>query len=341
MRPAVERFETPENSRARFGGKGFFLAKLREMHYAVPPFHVLEGTVLRRTEISEPEIETLLAHLRREAAEVMGVEPGSVAFAVRSSAPVSMPGMMDTILGVGLSPSDLPALAERLGGPDAAWDMLITGAEGMCRHIAGLPAPEPEPATPAAYERLVAAFEKATGTDFPRTPAAQVKRAVDAVAASWNNSRAREYRAVHGISEHDCPSVVIQAMAYGTAGSGSGSGVVFSHDPLTGVRGLHGEFLGGRTGESLVAGTATPTVVEELAIIAPTAHAELAAYTDELFSWLSVLVEVEFVVEHGSLWLVQVRPAIAADRVHNTITVDAWRAGILDRGDALERLRLD
>ncbi|WP_051178181.1 PEP/pyruvate-binding domain-containing protein [Nocardia concava] len=341
MRSAVERFETPEISRARFGGKGFFLTKLREMHYAVPPFRVLEGAALRRGGISESELDGLLTLLRAEAAAIMDVDPGSVAFAVRSSAPVSMPGMMDTMLGVGLSPADLPALTRRLGGVDAAWGMLCIGAEGLCRHVAGITVEQTRPPGPVAYHRLLAAFERATGTDFPDTPAAQAKRAVDAVAASWNNRRAREYRAVHGISEDDRPSVVIQAMAYGTAGARSGSGVVFSHDPLTGVRGLHGEFLGGRTGESLVAGTVTPAAVAELARTVPTAHAELAAYTDELFGWLSVMVEVEFVVEHGTLWLVQVRPAIARDRVHNTVAVDAWRAGILDRAEALRRLRLD
>ncbi|WP_327144296.1 PEP/pyruvate-binding domain-containing protein [Nocardia sp. NBC_01327] len=341
MRQVVERFETPESSRARFGGKGFFLTKLRDMHYAVPPFRILESAVLDRHDIPEREVEELLAALRAEAAEVMGVDPASVAFAVRSSAPVSMPGMMDTLLGVGISPADVPALAERLGGAGTAWDMVITGARGLCRHIAGIETDEAEQATFDTYARLVAAFEGATGREFPGTPVAQVKLAVDAVAASWNNQRAREYRAVHGISEQDRPSVVIQAMAYGTAGSSSGSGVVFSHDPLTGVRGLHGEFLGERTGESLVAGTATPAAVQQLAAAVPTAHAELTAYTDELFSWLSVMVEVEFVVEHGTLWLVQVRPAIAADQVHNTVAVDAWRAGILDRAEALRRLRLD
>ncbi|MDR7171705.1 pyruvate,orthophosphate dikinase [Nocardia kruczakiae] len=338
--PGIERFETPQISRALFGGKGFFLTKLAEMNYPVPPFRILPGERLRQTGGPLDEIARLIRELRKEAAATMAADRATVAFAVRSSAPVSMPGMMDTLLCIGLTPENVPALAERLGSQESAWRAVVSGARALCVHVAGVPEADlPTGAPERIHPELIDIYQQRTGARFPVEPAAQVKAAVDAVAASWNNRRAREYRAAQGISEADRPSVVVQAMAYGTAATASGSGVVFSHDPLTGMRGLHGEYLPAATGESLVGGTATPANIEVLADSAPGAYGELAATVDELFCWLTLIVEVEFVVESGKLWLVQVRPAVAAERVHNTVTVDAWRAGLLDRPTALRRLR--
>jgi pyruvate,orthophosphate dikinase len=340
----VERLETAGLTRARFGGKGFFLTKLAELGHPVPPFRILESARLHAGDIVLAEIEALLSELRAEAVERMGVSAASVAFAVRSSAPVSMPGMMDTLLGIGLSPSQMSQLAARLGTAHAAWDMVCTGARSLCVHSAGLDDKEIETIGepgPGAYERLVTAYEQRTGRAFPATPEAQVLHAVHAVAQSWHNDRAREYRRVHRVSETARPSVVIQAMAFGTANGASGSGVIFSHDPLTGERGLHGEYMPTSTGESLVSGTATPIDVATLAVEDQDCYRELAERVDELFRWTTLMVEVEFVVERGRLWLVQLRSAVCTDEIRNSVTVDSWRDGLIDRSEALRRLNLD
>jgi pyruvate,orthophosphate dikinase len=342
--PVVERLETAGVTRARFGGKGFFLTKLAERGYPVPPFRILESARLRTGGVVLAEIEALLADLRAEAIEQMGVTAASVAFAVRSSAPVSMPGMMDTLLGIGLSPGQISQLAARLGSAHAAWDMLCTAARSLCVHTAGMDENEigmiADPG-PDAYEHLVTAYERRTGGAFPETPEVQVLHAVHAVAKSWHNGRAQDYRRVHRISETACPAVVIQVMAFGTANGASGSGVVFSHDPLTGERGLHGEYLPASTGESLVSGTTTPIDATKLAVEDQDSYSELVERVDELFRWTTQMVEVEFVVEGGRLWLVQLRPAVCTDEVRNSVTVDSWRDGLIDRTEALRRLNLD
>ncbi|MFF0494495.1 PEP/pyruvate-binding domain-containing protein [Nocardia sp. NPDC004068] len=299
----------PEISRERLGNKGFHLWELRERGYPVPPFEVVDGPAVRAG-IDRAAVARLLDRLRARASEWMGVDPESVAFAVRSSPPVSMPGMMDTLLGLGVDESAVPALADRLGGAELAHDLLAIGERDLRTHL---------------------------GSAVPTAAIDRVHAAVAAVRDSWHNDRAREYRRAHGISEELAPAVVVQAMAFGL-GARSGSGVVFSHDPLTGERGLHGEYLAASTGAALVGGQATPDGLAGLARECPDAYAELARVVDELFAWQRVLIEVEFVVERGRLWLVQLRAATASAAVHTTITIEAWRAGLLDRATALARL---
>ncbi|MEU2207311.1 AMP-binding protein [Streptomyces hygroscopicus] len=342
-------------SRALLGGKGHHLALMRRLGLPVPPFTVLDAAELAEGEVPEERIRAVLAELAGAAADTMAPRESAVGLAVRSSPPRSMPGMMDTLLGIGLSPDDVEPLARRLGSRTAAWEVLLTQARHLCRYVGGADAtrlsaaeggPSGDPAErsgdPAErYDRLRRLYAELTGTAYPMDPAGQVRVAVEAVRASWNGARARRYRQANGIPERPGPAVVVQALAYGMADGVSGSGVVFSHNPVNGDAGLFGEFLSGSTGEDLVSGTRTPQSVDALGARDATVHRRLAGLVDRLHRELGAMADVEFVVERGTLWLVQVRPAAAAPHVLNRVAQRLWRDGRITGPQALARMDAD
>ncbi|MBF6452145.1 PEP/pyruvate-binding domain-containing protein [Nocardia cyriacigeorgica] len=297
-----------QRDRKSLGNKGFHLVELAGRGYPVPPFDVLTAEHVAAG-VARDEVAELLGELRTRAHSLMGADR-PVGFAVRSSPPVSMPGMMDTILAVGLGEHDLPALSVLLAGDEPAAALVAEGRRALRAQV---------------------------GSDPGVDPVGQVLAAVEAVRASWDNERARQYRRAHDIGEDNGPAVVVQVMAFGS-GALSGSGVAFSHDPRTGRPGLSGEYLPASTGEALVAGQVTPEPLDRLAAQCPSAYAQLDAVVRELFRWHKHLVEVEFVVETGTLWLVQLRAATASPAAHTHVAIDAWRSGVLDRDTALTRL---
>ena len=352
-----------EDRRELLGGKGHHLAVMADLGLPVPPFQVLTSR-----EIAEGVPPERVAGALDRLAETAraGACGTPLGLAVRSSPPRSMPGMMDTLLGMGLTPDDVGPLAARLGDAGAAWELLLTQARQLCRHVGGadadrLAAVEAEADAEvdaqvdveadaeaaglarheARYRRLCRLYTELTDRPYPRDAVAQVRVAAEAVRASWDAPRAREYRRVHDLPGTPGPAVVVQALVYGTAQGVSGSGVVFSHNPVNGDEGLFGEYLPGSTGEDLVAGVRTPRPVAALREQDAAVHEELARLVDRLHRELRAMVEVEFVVERGTLWLVQVRPAVAAPHVGNQVTLSMARQGLLDPAAALARLDVD
>jgi acyl-CoA synthetase (AMP-forming)/AMP-acid ligase II/phosphohistidine swiveling domain-containing protein len=332
--------------RVDLGGKGYHLTVIQAEHLPVPPFIVLGAAELAAGTVGTRQLRRRLRGLVHAAASVFGVAEPTVGLAVRSSPPRSMPGMMDTLLGLGLRPDDADALADRLGSRDAAWETLARQAEQLCRLAAGasdadLRAAGPQRPAQARWATLTTLFTELTGRPYPAGRAEQVSAAVAAVRDSWSAPRARDYRHANQIPDHPGPAVVVQAMAFGTASGVSGSGVVFSHNPLTGEPGLFGEFLPAATGEGLVSGTRTPEPVALLRESSAELFGDLQARVDQLFRALHEMVDVEFVVERGRLWLVQVRPAAAAEHVLNRVRVQAWQEDLIPAVDALLRLDVD
>jgi acyl-CoA synthetase (AMP-forming)/AMP-acid ligase II/phosphohistidine swiveling domain-containing protein len=318
------------------GGKGHHLAVMRRAGLPVPPFVVLSAEELAAGEVGAERIGSCLAEIT--AAAPAGAVVG---FAVRSSPARSMPGMLDTLLCLGTTEADLAALTDRLGGERAAWQVLLTQASHLCRFVAGVD-PGPSDAEPKLqWEQLKRLFSEATGQPYPADSVDQVRVAVTAVRRSWHAGRAKQYRRAHGIADISTVAVVVQAMVYGTAAEVSGSGVVFSHNPLTGESGLFGEFLPVATGEGLVSGTRTPQAVDLLRERAGHVYEELARHVDLLYRRLRDMVDVEFVVENGRLWLVQVRPATAPPHVLNRVRTQAWQDGVLTATEALRLLDVD
>ncbi|MFK4071128.1 AMP-binding protein [Streptomyces sp. NPDC029674] len=330
---------------AELGGKGRHLRLMSERGLPVPPFRVFDS-VETAAGVEDEAVRAVLAELTDAALDTMAAPAGTVAFAVRSSPPRSMPGMMDTLLGIGLGPDDVDPLSRRLGSARAAWDVLVTQARHLCRYVGGadparLVEAESAQDAPQRFERLCALYRDLTGQEYPTDPAAQVRVALEAVRESWDSARAREYRRVNRIPEAPGPAVVVQALSYGMADGVSGSGVVFSHNPVNGDPGLFGEYLAGSTGEDLVSGTRTPMPIAVLKDRDDVVFGQLSRMVTELHHALEAMVEVEFVVERGRLWLVQVRAAAAAPHVLNRVTRTMWQDGRIEAARALARLDVD
>ncbi|MEU5777234.1 AMP-binding protein [Streptomyces venezuelae] len=327
------------------GGKGRNLRLMAERGLPVPPFRVFDA-VETAGGVDEVSVRAVLAELTGAATDTMAVSAATVGFAVRSSPPRSMPGMMDTLLGIGLTPDDVGPLARRLGSERAAWNVLVTQAKHLARYVGGAGAArlvEAESAheAPQRFEQLCALYTELTGQPYPADPSTQVRVALEAVRASWDSARAQEYRRVNRIPDTPGPAVVVQALSYGMADGVSGSGVVFSHNPVNGDSGLFGEYLAGSTGEDLVSGTRTPMPISVLKDRDDVVFGQLSRMVTDLYHVLGAMVEVEFVVERGRLWLVQVRAAAAAPHVLNRVTRTMWQEGRLDARGALARLDVD
>jgi acyl-CoA synthetase (AMP-forming)/AMP-acid ligase II/phosphohistidine swiveling domain-containing protein len=335
----------PAPSRASLGGKGYGLTVMQAQNLPVPPFIVLGAAELAGGAGGPARLRARLGGFIAAASAAFGVPEQTIGLAVRSSPPTSMPGMMDTLLGLGLTPACADALADRMGSQEAAWETLAAQAAQLCRHVAGA-TPDALAAAgrlPAAqrWDRLTSLFTELTGRPYPVAVAEQVSLAVSAVQNSWDSERSVAYRTAHAIPEYPGPSVVVQAMAYGAASDLSASGVVFSHNPLTGEPRLFGEFLPTATGEALVSGVRTPQPIALLLESSQALSQELRDRVDELYRLLTGMVEVEFVIERGRLWLVQMRPAVAAPHVLNRTCVQAWQDGLISATDALLRLDVD
>ena len=286
---------------ARVGGKGASLwAMTHKLGLPVPPGFTI-GTEHAATGLTDAlftEVCDALDVIGEKVGRQFGDPANPLLVSVRSGAPVSMPGMMDTILNVGVPAGDCAAL-----GP-------------------------PE---------FVAATREALRTQFARTvpgydptilddPFATLRAAIEAVFASWHSPRAQSYRAREWISDALGTAVTIQTMAFGHRDARSGTGVVFSRDPSTGAPGATGDWLPQAQGEAVVAGTHATQPLSALAVFAPDAHAELLAALDQLEVHYRDMVDVEFTIESGKLWILQARPGkraaaaaarIASDLIHH------------------------
>lgn len=309
------------------GGKGDGLLACARIGLPVPPGFVI-GTDAwrawsdaRADDTGRPggrlpdEVRAAVAHGLEHLESVTGRRLGGdhpLVVSVRSGAAVSMPGMLSTVLDVGLTTDATAALAAETGDEQFAGD---------CRRrlLAGWAAVDPRDAP-------------------PDDAAAQVERAVAAVLASWEAPRARTFRRLHGIPDDAGTAVVVQAMAFGNRDARSGTAVVQSRDPLTGERGPVGDALVQQQGADVVGGTSAVRPVADLAAIAPEACVDLRAVLDVLERRYRDAVEVEVTVESGRLWLLQVRRATLGGRAAVRVAVDLVDEGLLDRREALRRV---
>ena len=243
-------------------------------------------------------IETAIGRRFGDAADPLLVS-------VRSGAPVSMPGMMDTILNLGLTPDTTGAFA------------------AGCR------------------PRLEAMFRQTVGAEVPDDPWAQLRQAIEAVFRSWNGERARAYRAKEGIADDLGTGVVVQAMVFGNRGPGSGTGVLFTRNPATGERALYGDVMFDAQGEDVVAGTHATEPISVLDERMPAVAGELRDHADRLERHYADMCDIEFTIEEGRLWLLQVRVGKRSPQAALRIAVDMAEDGAfpLSRADAVERVR--
>lgn len=264
---------------------------------------------------------------------------------VRSGAAVSMPGMMDTILNVGLTPATLEAFVAMTGSRAVALDcyrrflvQFAVSALGLQVH-SGAPAHDTA-AIAQDIELLRQKIADAAGAALLDDPVAVLSRAIAAVFASWNSPKAQHYRRQAGLPEGSGTAVNIQAMVFGNLGESSGTGVVFSRDPATGAPGAVGDYLPDAQGEAVVAGQAAPLPYSDLARINPHAHTQLASALRRLEAYFQDMVDVEFTIEAGTLWILQARHGKRTPGAAARIAVDLANdpAFAVTRGEALARL---
>lgn len=347
---------------ARFGGKAAGLARMRRLGLRVPPAFVVETAACRFYRengqripsgiVSECHVQ--MSRLESQTGKVFGRDDGvPLLVSVRSGAQISMPGMMDTVLNLGLDRRSVLSLAEACADPVFAldtwirfWSMfsdivldvdsaLLQDQIAEARRAA---AGALDAASAARLEERIVAVLDAESGPVPLDPRDQLEAAARAVLDSWDSRRARLYREHHGISHDLGTAITVQAMVFGNLGRPAGSGVAFTRDPSTGAARLYGEYLPGGQGEEVVAGTKTPVKLEEAGLgLAPIA-AELEAYGRRLEEEYRDALDIEFTVESGVLYLLQVRPAkrSAAAAVH--IATAMVGEGLIEPAEAVRRV---
>jgi len=342
------------------GGKGAGLARMTQAGLPVPDGFVVSTSACRQymADSAMPaglsaEIMTRLGELEQRTEKSFGAGPVPLLLSVRSGAPVSMPGMMDTVLNLGLNRAaglaiaaatgDTRFMAELLVRFHRMYGEIVRGAlesdESLDELTAGVEAgDDPGDVYDALWSACQHALEQDTGETVPAEPGEQLAGAVQAVFGSWNSRRARTYREFHHIPHELGTAVVVQSMVFGNLSADSGSGVVFTRNPVTGEPGLFGEFLASSQGEDVVAGLRTPDPISSLASTLPAVYAELQEACADLERRHGDVLDIEFTVERSKLFFLQVRSAkrtaeapvrIAADFVRDGTIAPLKAAGML------------
>ncbi|HET7279120.1 MAG TPA: pyruvate, phosphate dikinase [Dermatophilaceae bacterium] len=363
--PLVVAFADGDRSMADLlGGKGANLAEMTRLGLPVPPGFVITTTACRAylTEGHEPdrlagEVASALAALEKAAGRRFGDPSDPLLVSVRSGARFSMPGMMDTVLNVGLTDATLPGLAAR-GGERFAWDCYRRLVEMYGRTVCGVDpglfaqrlaqarrdsgvGSDPElsaEALQAVTADYRAILRRETGHDLPQDPAEQLHTAITAVFVSWNGERARVYRAHEGIPDTLGTAVNVVEMVYGNTGIHSGSGVCFTRNPATGEPDAYGDYLQNAQGEDVVNGSRTTVSLDQLGVLEPNVHAELLEHLDTLEAHYGDLCDVEFTVEDGHLWILQTRIGKRSAAAAFRIACDLADKGVIDLDEALRRV---
>ena len=326
------------------GGKAWGIVRMRRLGLAVPPAFVLPVTECQRYHAAGRRLEdttwqavlTGLRWLERETGRRLGDPTAPLLVSVRSGAPVSMPGMMDTVLNLGITDDVERALAELSGSPAFARDTHSRFYAQFGRIVLGADVDAPGPA--ADPERTRAEVEDDCGCEVPRDPLEQLRQAISAVFDSWHSRRAVAYRRHWGISAEGGTAVTVQTMVFGNLGAGSGTGVLFTRDPLTGDPEPYGDWLPGGQGEDVVSGTHAVQSLADLAVQLPNVHEQLLEAGRALEHEHGDVQDIEFTVEQRRLFLLQTRAAKRSPAAAVRTAVDFADAGVIDRRTALNRV---
>jgi pyruvate,orthophosphate dikinase len=310
-------------SREALGNKAHGINLMRGLGLPVPPafcvptdvcaaFLAGDGRVLDRV---WPDVVDRLRWLERETSRTFGRGPRPLLLSVRSGAAQSMPGMLDTVLDLGID--------------DAVHD-------GLAAHTTPEFAADTRARFDAMYRRIVLGDD--ASADVPDDPLVQLRGAIEAVFASWHSPRATAYRAHHGLDGTAGTAVVIQAMVFGNLPDDSGTGVLFSRNPATGADQPMGEWLPGAQGEDVVSGTFDCLPLDALRTAQPRVHGELMAAATELERLGRDVQDLEFTVEEGRLWLLQTRVAKRSPQAAVRLALSFRRAGLIDDVEVLRRV---
>lgn len=352
-----------EDTRAAvLGGKGAGLARMVSLGLPVPPGFTFTTEACRAylttgwSDAMEEALTSCLADLEATTGKRLGDPENPLLVSVRSGAPISMPGMMDTVLNAGMTFGTAEGLGKATGDTRFGWDTLRRFVQSYVSVVLGAPS---DLVREVSEEHLgkddgasldAATLETATGAlrkDFasrgyivPTDPLDQVRKAVGAVFSSWTCERAQTYRRLENIADDLFTAATVQMMAFGNLGERSGTGVAFSRCPSDGAPGLMGDFLQGAQGEDVVAGTHQTLPISRLAELWPDVTAELEETARLLERDLCDLADIEFTVESGKFWMLQYRKGKRSPRAALRLAIDMAEDPDfpLSREEALERV---
>ncbi|MCI8575576.1 MAG: pyruvate, phosphate dikinase [Bacilli bacterium] len=348
------------------GGKGANLAEMTNLNLPVPPGFTItteachnyyENNGSLKKEIEE-EILEHIKNLEIETGKTFGTGPKPLLISVRSGAPVSMPGMMDTILNLGMNNDVVESLIKQTNNPRFVYDsyrrlimMYADVVKGYDRNVFESHLEEYKKTKNVIKDLELNAddlkkitldylnlYEKLNKSPFPADPTTQIIEAISSVFRSWNNDRAIYYRKMNQISDHLGTAVNVQTMVYGNIGETSGTGVAFTRNPSTGEKKLYGEFLMNAQGEDVVAGTRTPQPIETLNNINSKIYQQFLSYSAILENHYKDMQDMEFTIEEGKLYMLQTRNGKRTPTAALKIAVDMVHEGLITKTDALLRL---
>ncbi|MCX5971158.1 MAG: pyruvate, phosphate dikinase [Coprothermobacterota bacterium] len=361
--------------RELLGGKGAGLAEMTNLGISVPPGFTLTTEVCTYyydhgqsypAEL-DAQVHTDLAKVETMMGRKFGDPANPLLFSVRSGARASMPGMMDTILNLGLNDQTVVGLAQITGNPRFAWDSYRRFVAMYGDVVLGLKPVDKKEEDP--FERILeevkeeahatfdtdlsaedlqklvklfkAEIKSKLGVDFPEDPWEQLWGAIGAVFGSWMNDRAIAYRKLYDIPSSWGTAVSVQTMVFGNRGDTSGTGVGFTRDPALGENRMYGEFLMNAQGEDVVAGTRTPRPISELETVMPDSYRQLVEIRNKLESHFRDMQDFEFTIEEGKLWMLQTRTGKRHPFAAARMAVDMEAEGLISEKEAVLRPEAD
>lgn len=358
--------EGSKEQRDLLGGKGANLAEMTKLGLPVPTgftvtteacLHYLNnGNVL--TDDMKDQVMTSVMQLEEKTGKSFGDFNNPLLVSVRSGSKFSMPGMMDTVLNLGLNDETVESLARNSENERFAYDCyrrllqmfgdVVMGIDNskfesritQLKQAEGLKFDNE--LTANHWKQIVSEYKQLyrenLNRDFPQDPVEQLYLAIEAVFGSWNNNRAKTYRRLHDISDDLGTAVNIQEMVFGNFGDTSGTGVVFSRNPSNGEPGLFGEYLINAQGEDVVAGVRTPKPIQVLAEDMPEQFEQLDTICKNLEKHYKDMQDVEFTIERGKLFILQTRSGKRTSKAQLTIILDLFKEGIIDEETLVQRI---
>ncbi len=354
--------EGNKSMKSLLGGKGANLAEMTNLELPVPKGFIVTteacNEYLKNNELSDEiknEILSKIAELEVKTDKQLGDPKNPLLLSVRSGASVSMPGMMDTILNLGLNDEVVVGLSSLTNNPRLAYDNYRRFIQMFASVVMGYPK--------TYFERIIdqikinkqitndleltiddlkqiiilfkEEYKKQTGLDFPNDPRVQLMEAVKAVFRSWNNDRAIKYRRLNDIDDTWGTAVNIQEMKYGNKGENSGTGVVFTRNPATGDKQLYGEYLMNAQGEDIVAGIRTPSSIDQLQTVLPNCYNELITIANKLENHYKDMQDIEFTIEDSKLYILQTRNGKRTALAALKIALDLVNENMITKEEAL------
>ncbi len=360
------RTEGNRDQKNLLGGKGANLAEMSLLGLPVPPGFTISTEACDAFNKSgkawpeglEAEVREKLAELEQATGKRLGDPDNPLLVSVRSGAAASMPGMMDTVLNLGINETTLEALAKRSGNRRFAWDSYRRFMQMFGDVVMNVPHHEFEHALQSVKDargvrldtdldvddmiKVVGLYReiyrKHVGGEFPSDPWIQLRHSIDAVFGSWNNPRAIRYRQLNDIRGLVGTAVNIQTMVFGNLGNDSGTGVCFTRDPANGDNIFYGEYLMNAQGEDVVAGIRTPQPISTLGEQNPAIYAQLLEVRSKLESHYKDMQDIEFTIENGILYMLQTRSGKRTIFAALNAAVDMTDEGLIDRDTALMRV---